>query len=435
MSLASPADVLIMGGAAGGMKTFTLLMEPVRHKNNRGFRAILFRRTRPMLKREGGAWDESFQMFPGLGAKPSVQEMRWIFREGAHYRMDGLEYESTIYGHHSAQYTLIEFDELVEFTERQFWYMFSRNRSLCGVKPYIRAGTNPDPDSFVRKLIDWYIGGDGLPILKRSGILRYFARDGNKVIWVDKHWRSPEGDPPKSFTFIPSKLEDNKILMQKDPGYRQNLNSLDRVSRARLLGGNWDIREEDGMFETDWFGICSHLPVGIKMIRYWDRAATEQKDKNDPDWTAGVKLGVLNGTLYIADIRRFRGSPGVNERKIKKAAEVDSKKIPIIIEEEGGSAGKDSTYHYRSNVLAGYIVYSDRPVGSKIERCKPWCAWAEFGHVKLLRGAWIHDFLDEVERYPGGKMDQVDAVSGGFNWLTAGKGLSTRFTNTRAIGV
>ena len=53
--------------------------------------------------------------------------------------------------------------------------MLSSNRSTCGVKPYIRATTNPDTDSWVRQFIAWWIDEDsGYPIPSRSGKIRWF---------------------------------------------------------------------------------------------------------------------------------------------------------------------------------------------------------------------------------------------------------------------
>jgi len=58
-ALSSPADILVGGGAAGVGKTFSLLMEPIRHLNNENFGTVCFRRTSPMIKGEGGLWDAS----------------------------------------------------------------------------------------------------------------------------------------------------------------------------------------------------------------------------------------------------------------------------------------------------------------------------------------------------------------------------------------
>ena len=89
----------------------------------------------------------------------------------------------------------------------------------------------------------------------------------------------------------------------------------------------------------------------------------------------------------------------------------------IYIEKEGGSAGTDVIDHYQRTVLRGYIVVGDRPTGEKRERAKGWCALAERGNVKLVAGSWNHNFLAEIEAYPYGKKDQVDAVSGAYKFL------------------
>ena len=40
-------------------------------------------------------------------------------------------------------------------------------------------------------------------------------------------------------------------------------------------------------------------------VRYWDFAATEQKEGVDPDWTAGVLMGVEDGAYQVQDVQRF----------------------------------------------------------------------------------------------------------------------------------
>ena len=57
---------------------------------------------------------------------------------------------------------------------------------MAGVPGYIRATCNPDADSWVRSLIDWWIDPDtGFPIKERSGVLRWFVRDGDSLHWAD----------------------------------------------------------------------------------------------------------------------------------------------------------------------------------------------------------------------------------------------------------
>lgn len=159
------------------------------------------------------------------------------------------------------------FDELTHFTAAQFWYMLSRNRSTCGIRPYVRATTNPDCESWVADLIEWWIDQDtGYPIAERAGVLRYFVRLGEKIIWADSpedlaQYKNPmtgEAIPPKSLTFIPSLLADNQILARGDPGYLANLMALPLVERERLLNGNWKVRWQGQTF----FSLDAMLDAG-----------------------------------------------------------------------------------------------------------------------------------------------------------------------------
>ena len=84
---------------------------------------------------------------------------------------------ASVYDWQGAQITLICFDELTHFSAHQFFYMVSRNRSTCGVRPYIRATCNPDADSWVADLLAWWIDQEtGLPIRERAGVVRYYIR-------------------------------------------------------------------------------------------------------------------------------------------------------------------------------------------------------------------------------------------------------------------
>lgn len=217
--LASNADIVIFGGAAGGGKTWALLMQPLRHMSNPQFGGVIFRRTSPQIRNQGGLWDESSQIYPLLNAEPRQTVLEWRFPAGAKLKFAHLQYDSDVYDWQGAQVPFIGFDQLEHFSESQFWYMLSRNRSLCGVRPYVRATVNPDADSWVAKLIEWWIDQEtGFPIDERSGIVRWFVRVNGETKWADtKEELATDGEDPKSLTFIPAKLSDNQILMLKDP--------------------------------------------------------------------------------------------------------------------------------------------------------------------------------------------------------------------------
>ncbi len=184
------------------------------------------------------------------------------------------------------------------------------------------------------------------------------------------------------------------------------------LSQQELDG---DFVEGGGlMFRRDWFGIVEAAPVDLQRVRSWDLAATEQKDSNDPDWTAGVLMGKsTDGTFYILDVRRARGTPRAIEQLVRTTAEQDGKATPVIMEQEPGASGVNLIDHYLRYVLQGFNFKGERPTGDKVTRAQPLSAQAEAGNVKLLRGPWNKDFLDEAESFPsdGVHDDQVDAAS------------------------
>lgn len=426
--LSTPADIAIYGGAAGGGKSFALLMEPLRHINNGKFGAVMFRRNSTQVTNMGGLWDESMKLYGGRGT-PREHDLEWKFPSGMTVKFSHIEYEKIKFNWQGSQIPLICFDELTHFTESMFIYMLSRNRSDSGVPGYIRATCNPDPDSWVAKFIDWWIGADGLPIPARIGKLRWFIRVKEKIEWAsskeelyEKFGRGPD-ILPKSVTFIPAKLSDNKILEANDPSYRANLNALGRIDRARLLEGNWKVRATSGeFFKREWFRVVDVLPGGwTEVNRAWDRAATAPNDKNpDPDWTRGIKLFKYDdGTYCVGDLRSMRDGPGEIEKFIKNVASSDSHGVKILAQIDPGSAGKDEEMHF-VRMLAGYNVSTQQLSTKKASRAKPVATYAFHGNIRVLRASWNDEFFDELEKFSENDKDYdhddiVDALSLAFN--------------------
>jgi len=432
--LSTHADIAIYGGSAGSGKSFALLIEPVRHYENGKFNAVIFRRTTTQVRNPGGMWDESQQIYRPLKGHSREPTLEWIFPSNMAVKFAHLQHEHTIYDWQGSQIPLIGFDELTHFTETQFWYMLSRNRSTSGVPGYVRATCNPDSDSWVRKLVDWYIGPDGYPIKERSGIIRWFVRREDALIWGNTRdelvAQYGEEAQPKSFTFVAASIYDNRILMEKDPSYLANLMALARVDRLRLLGGNWNVRPTAGLyFQREWFEIIDALPANcIRVVRGWDRAATKPSETNkDPDWTAGVKMyRHVTGLFIIAEVRRTRDTPLKVENFIKNTATQDGYEVPVAIDQDPGSSGVADAENY-VRLLAGWDVRVTKPTGDKANRAKPLSAQCEAGNVKLLRGDWNEAFLSELENFTGedgeGHDDQVDAAASAFNFLAQDLGI------------
>ena len=330
----------------------------------------------------------------------------------------------------------IGFDELTHFSENTFFFMLSRNRSACGVKPFVRATCNPDSDSWVAKFIEWWIDQDtGYPIPERSGAIRWMIRRDETIYWADRKeelWEQfnletdEEKSEPKSVTFIMSSVYDNKELLKVDPGYLANLKALSLIQRERLLKGNWKIRSAAGLFfkRTQLGEIFEKVPKDVvRWVRCWDLAATEKNEGGDPAYTAGVLIGKRkNGRYVIADVINKQMSASDVRKTIKLTAQVDRatyKRVRIRLPKDPGQAGKDQAESY-IKYLAGFDVCAVAETGSKEARAEPMAAQWQAGNFDIVYGPWNEEYLLQLENFPDGKFkDMVDASANGFAELEA----------------
>ena len=432
--LRTAADICIYGGAAGGGKTVGLILEPLRHVGRvANFTAVFFRRTTPQITNPGALWDESQNFYPRVGGTPHLGAREWRWPGAGKIKFSHLQFETTVYDWQGAQITLICFDELTHFTAHQFFYMVSRNRSTCGVRPYIRATCNPDADSWVANFLAWWIDPEtGFPIPERAGILRHFIRVAEKIVWADRpddlmqylprlEDLPPGIDPPSpiSVTFIPATVFDNPALTRVNPEYYAWLLSLPLLERERLLAGNWKIRPTAGLyFKKEWCVVVDEVPADLEIVRYWDLAATEKTEFNDPDWTVGIKLGRdKNGGYWLLDMVRARANPGDVERLLINIAAQDGNRVRIGFGQDPGQAGKSQALHL-VRALSGFTVSAASESGDKITRLGPFSAQCRAGNVKILRGAWNEEVFRVLEGFPDlAHDDEVDACSGALEML------------------
>lgn len=305
--------------------------------------------------------------------------------------------------------------------------MLSRNRSTCGVKPYIRATCNPDADSWVAKFIEWWIDQDtGYPIPERSGAIRYMARINDEIIWGNSiRELSEQGISTsyiKSVTFISSTLQDNKILMEKDPSYIANLKALPTVERERLLYGNWKIKPAAGMFfrRSQIGSMLAVVPDDvISFVRAWDLAATAEAEGGKPAYTAGVLMGKRrNGRYIIIDVINVRQSAAEVRATLRHTAEADRvkyKSVKVRIPQDPGQAGKDQAQSLVKH-LAGFSVKAVQETGSKETRAEPVAAQWQAGNFDVVTADWNEAYFSQLESFPESKFkDMVDATSTAFS--------------------
>ncbi|HSC20787.1 MAG TPA: phage terminase large subunit [Solirubrobacterales bacterium] len=408
----------LYGGAAGGGKSSALLAAALQYVDVPGYSALLLRRTFRDLGQPDALIPRSKEWLSGTDASWNDNDHRWTFPSGATLTFGYLQHEDDKLQYQGAAFQFIGFDELTQFTETQYRYLFSRLRRPSGI-----AGGAPLSQVPLRMRSASNPGGPGHDWVKqRFGLYR--RDEGDKSLpyvchepgWVEEHGR----------VFIPAKVDDNPHLDREE--YDESLSELDPVTRAQLRSGDWDATQPGDLFRRGWFDLCAQPPPGCSFVRFWDLAATEPSSANpDPDWTVGLKLGrTPAGGWVVADIRRFRKRPEGVEGEVQQAAKVDGRGVPVWLEQEPGSSGKNTIAHYQRTVLPGFEVRGERSTGSKIERAGPVSSKAEARLIEIVRADWNLAFLDEVEAFPlGGHDDQVDALSGAFKQLSNAPGPAT----------
>ena len=260
--------------------TVTMLMEPMYDIKNKHFNGIIFRKNKDDFE---NIINESKRWFSKLGRyNKSKDDMTWNFKTGAKlgltiYDMPMSDFDTKYRGQ---QFAYIGIDELPQMPFEMFKFLMTSNRNTVGVHSRILGTCNPDPLSWLRKFVDWWIGKadtvysdgkmhperKGFAIPERDGVVRYCYMPDDSVdniIWGDtpeevyeqcKDLIDDAWDPDweqygytktsffvKSVTFIKASLKDNKALLKNDPGYIASLLNQPPEVRAREFDGNWDI--------------------------------------------------------------------------------------------------------------------------------------------------------------------------------------------------
>lgn len=423
--LQCPARLAFYGGAAGGGKSYAALLEPLYDIENPQFEAVLFRRLYKQLIAPGGLIPRSFEIYPQLGATYNKTDAFWTFPSGAKVRFAHIQYEQDVLGWKGSEIALIEVDEATETSEYQFFYLFSRNRSVSGVIPRMRAYTNPDPDSWVKVLLAPWVD-DTWPEEDRAkdGEIRWFIRKDDVIQWCDAS--TPFAI---SITFFFANLYDNKRLMEINPEYEAGLHALPEFEKRRLLYGDWNARPSGKKFKREWFSVYFEEPPRDieKQLRFWDKAATAVQKKNSrrhgPDYTASVLIGRRKEGVFpryvVLDATWDQLDPGGVEELIATTAVQDGRETRIRIEQEPGSSGKQDIFNFVTKVLVGYDAQGIPATGSKELRADTFAAQCRVGNVGLVRGWWNSGYLNFLCAFPDEAVhdDPVDASSGAFNEL------------------
>ena len=449
------ADGSLGGGAVGAGKSAILMLEPLRHVEVPGFTALILRKEQRDLERADGMWAKSLQLYPHFGGEPLASEYKWRWPSGATIQMGYIDSRTYERDHQGSRACYIGFDELTHFTLDQFLYMWSRNGSACGVEAYWRATCNPDRESWVRRLVDWWIadggftgpvigypdltgGPGGWPRADRAGRVRYFFPHEGQFLWgdtaaeVQAQVPAISAEDVQTFGFFPGQLTENHFQNTRQRG---RLMAQESAQRARWLG-NWDAGDPRGKaFSPLWFRtlggqlrediLVDRVPAGAARVRVWDLAATAEEDAaSNSSYTAGPRMALHDGILYFEDLRVGRwGAAGV-EQLLEEVAKEDGREVPIWICAERAGAGKRDMARW-VRLLAGHDVQGEPETGDKGVRLQPLQALAERGLVRIVRDSperrWnttlVQHLLHLTRDGKGRPNDVGDAAAAGLDRL------------------
>lgn len=443
----------------GGGKTWAILVDNLQGVHDPAYFSVFFRTTTTEIDK--GLWPEAKLMYTPL---LKDENGRWIgkshisektktitFPSGARTAFAYLELDKHADAWYGSEITKEYFDEFQFRTQYQFDILRSRNRSRAKVVKGIRCTLNPDDKHFVYDWVKPFLDEDGYPIPEYEARRRYYLIvDGTlHTDWDIDILRDKFGKEPQTYTYIPSLLTQNKYLMENDPSYKDNLDSMPERKRKQLLLGCWHAAEDSGMyFKREWLKRTTHVPMGAYGVRSYDLAASEPtKEQPYPDYTASIMMWKdQNGFYYITGnyidsfrdpdtevYGRFRKRSGERDALMLAQAKQDGANIPIVLPQDSGSAGKEAfqskVKYFTSN---GFKVIKDSSVAnySKLAKFEPFATAAEHGLVYIVESSFpnketLEWFYTELElfdnsRSTGRRKDEaVDICATGFNTVNS----------------
>lgn len=346
----------------------------------------------------------------------------------------------------------------------------SRLRSEADSDSYCMATCNPDSSSWVLKWITWWLDEEGFPDPDKCGKVRYYILIDDQPIFADtaeelyekypEHTRvfNPNTNEyiriePKTFSFVSGSIFDNPILIEKNPRYLAELQSLPKIERMRLLEGNWLVEPEgSNYFHRDWLHKVDKIPINCEVVRAWDLAYEEPSDKNRyPDFSASIKMAKdKDGFYYIMGdyapdnreddniVGRFRKRPGERDTLLINQAIWDTPDVKVVIPLDPG-AGKIVFQELSKKLVErGFIVKSDPMPNnrSKLKRFEPFSSACQNGLIHIVESSFpnksvLEHFYKELELFSGErssssrKDDLVDSTASAFNFLASTKVVPT----------
>lgn len=378
----------LYGGAAGGGKSDALLMAALQYVDVPGYSALLLRRSYADLALPDAIMSRAHEWLRPYGVKWREDTKTFYFSSGATLSFGYLQYENDKFRYQSSAFQFIGFDELTQFEESQYIYLFSRLRRLESASVPIRMRDASNP------------GGIGHQWVYE----RFVANQGGGRI------------------FVPAKLDENPHLDQEQ--YERSLQELDETTKKQLLEGLWVTDPRNKPFKREWWRGQNRYHLSSKknknmVVSRWISWDTALKDKEENAYTAYVVGEITsNYTLQIRLV--WRGRPIFPElpqimETIARQWDYDEKLQGIIIEDKASGTTAYQTLIAQAPAWIRPLLVAWQPKVNKEERANQAGVWCKRDCILLPHpdgSNWLPDFENELFNFPDSTFaDQVDAFS------------------------
>jgi predicted phage terminase large subunit-like protein len=394
--LTCPIGDILFGGARGGGKTVACLLDWLAHqmRHGRDAKGVWFRRSQPEIE---DAQSQMMAYFPLLGAVYAVQSRTWTFASGATLKLRYLESDQDASRYQGHQYTWLCLDDMGTWKSPAPIDMLRATlRSAAGVPCRMVSSANP--------------GGTGHGWIKA----RYVDPAPPLTPFV--------GTDGQQRVFIPSRITDNRKLLEADPTYIDRLKASGPPWLVRAwLDGDWDASQEGAVIKREWLGktwdqLPNHDEVRKqrgKCIVSVDCAASMG---SSADYTAIVVAIHCGHHVYLRHVRRGKWEfPELAKQVEQVCRQYDPQTVLI----ENKSNGLALIPYVKKLPGWAWSIVPVEPKGSKAERLYAQTHWLEGGRVLLPAAAdWLRDFIGELLAFDDTSSakrsqhdDQVDALT------------------------
>ena len=317
--MAEYVDRLLYGGAAGGGKTEWMLWHAYHLcQKYPGMRVLGVRRTFPQLRKS--LIERSLMRFDPEVAKYMPSEKRWRFTNGSEIEFGFCDAPDDYRHYLSAEYDLILFEELTEFTEMQYKMISSRCRTTRkkltqGIRPHVAAATNPGQ-------------------VGHAWVLEFFIKPTNygekittRTVEVDNKVKEIQ------VGFVPAKVSDNPYI---DPDYVFNLGDLDEFKRKQYLDGDWDAFEGQFFYEFD---RAIHVVDSFMVPKDWPRVRGIDYGSAKPFACVWIAFD-WDGNAYVYREAYETKLTASEQAKLV----IRMSRHPTSVEEYGRDAGREESF-------------------------------------------------------------------------------------------